>query len=57
MADFVAAVKAHARLRCATKADYKGLVEEIDEEKYAKMAYWVCASAPNPLCAARRKAT
>ena len=57
MADFVAAVKAHARLRCATKADQGGVVEEIDEEKYAKMAYWVCASAPTPLCAARRKAT
>ena len=58
MADFVAAVKAHARLRCAIANDHRtGAVTKIDEEKYAKMAYWVCAYAPNPLCAARRKAT
>mgnify|MGYP004365225761 CR=1 FL=1 len=57
MADFVAAVKAHAKLRCATKQIFSGDVEEFDEEKYAKMTYWVCAYAPNPLCAARRKAT
>ena len=45
--DFVAAVKAHARLRCATEMDGRtGVVKEFDEEKYAKMAYWVCASAP-----------
>ena len=54
MADFVAAVKAHAELRC--KVGF-GTSQELDKEKYAKMTYWVCAYAPNPLCAARRKAT
>ena len=41
MGDFVKAVKAHAKLRC-TKVD-----GELDEEKYAKMTYWVCAYANN----------
>ena len=46
MADFVAAVKAHAKLRCAIDQDYTGAVKKFDEEKYAKMTYWVCAYAP-----------
>ena len=47
MADFVAAVKAHAKLRCACRQDGgTGAVLEFDEEKYAKMTYWVCAYAP-----------
>ena len=47
MLNFVAAVKAHARLRCATEVAVRtGVVTEIDEEKYAKMTYWVCAYAP-----------
>ena len=57
MLHFVAALKAHAKLRCTVNTVDKGGNRQIDEEKYAKMTYWVCAYAPNPLCAARRKAT
>ena len=57
MGDFVAAVKAHAKLRCATNiCSYTGAVEHFDEAKYAKMTYWVCAYAQNPFCAAGRTA-
>ena len=46
MLHFVAALKAHAKLRCTfmggTPGDSK---EQLDEEKYAKMTYWVCAYA------------
>ena len=45
--DFVAAVKAHAKVRCAIDQNPNtGAVFKFDEAKYAKMTYWVCAYAP-----------
>ena len=45
--DFVKAVKAHAMLRCATRQDFRtGAMSDLDDAKYAKMTYWVCAYAP-----------
>ena len=51
MGDFVKAVKAHAELRCINEDD------KLDEEKYARMTYWVCAYANNSLCTARGNGT
>ena len=42
MLDFAKALIAHAKLRCTKKGG-----KLVDEEKYAKMTYWVCAYAKN----------
>ena len=51
MLHFVAALKAHAKLRCTFNE------EKLDEEKYAKMTYWVCAYAKIRFTVARGKAS
>ena len=45
MLHFVAALKAHAKLRCRLRNEDFNSGKELDEEMYAKMTYWVCAYA------------